>query len=85
MANLGTKIFFLLLSIDTSLGTGLGLEEALPIPPHPTAQGYFKFKSPAFLPCDFNKITNWKENGGKFEFDVILPMKSECIGLAPFT
>ena len=24
--------------IDTSLGGGLGLEEALPIPPHPTAQ-----------------------------------------------
>jgi WD40 repeat protein len=44
--------------IDTSLGAGLGLEEALPIPPHPTAQ----VSGLAWHPLQKLLVVGW-ENG----------------------
>ena len=50
--------------IDTSLGDGLGLEEALPIPPHPTAQ----VSSLCWHPLQTLLVVGW-ENGEIYLYD----------------
>lgn len=50
--------------IDTSLGGGLGLEEALPIPPHPTAQ----VSALSWHPLQKLLVVGW-ENGEIYLYD----------------
>ena len=50
--------------IDTSLGGGLGLEDALPIPPHPTAQ----VSALAWHPIQKTLVVGW-ENGELYLYD----------------
>ena len=57
--------------IDTSLGGGLGLEEALPIPPHPTAQ----VSALSWHPLQKILIVGW-ENGELYIYD---HEKTQCV------
>ena len=50
--------------IDTSLGGGLGLEDALPIPPHPTAQ----VSALSWHPIQKTLVVGW-ENGELYLYD----------------